>query len=390
MTEKIKNNHLANYIAMVIVTLMAIGAIFVFSADASLNQKFELQNFYKFPSLRQIMFFPLACIIMFSASAINYKVLSFQKGWFKSPVCYLVAISIILLGLVLIPSIGIERNFARRWLGFTAGSIMFTFQPSELAKWSAIFFVAAFCDKYADSIKLFKTRLLPLCLIIGIVIGLIVIEDLGTAVLICVLTFFMLMVAGARYWHILAPIPLGIVGFLGILFTSPYRMNRIMAFLHPDQWIDKINYQPNQSLIAIGSGGVLGKGLGMGVCKYGHLPEDTTDFIFAIIAEEMGLAGTIAVILLFIILTWLGMLVVGRCKDHFGRLLASGITLAIAMQAAINIGVVTVVLPTKGIPLPFVSSGGTSILISAAAAGVLINIAKQSPKPNSIEAQLVD
>jgi cell division protein FtsW len=132
-------------------------------------------------------------------------------------------------------------------------------------------------------------------------------------------------------------------------------------------------------LIALGSGGILGKGLGMGVCKYGHLPEDTTDFIFAIIGEELGFVGTAGVILLFIAFVWLGVIVIVRCREPFGQLLASGIVLAISFQAVLNIAVVTVVVPTKGIPLPFVSAGGTSLLLSAAAVGVLINIAKHLP-----------
>ncbi len=155
-------------------------------------------------------------------------------------------------------------------------------------------------------------------------------------------------------------------------------MDRITAFLKPDKFVDGINYQPNQSLIALGSGGLWGKGLGKGICKYGHLPEDTTDFIFAIIGEELGFMGNAAVIGLFIVFVWLGILVVARCKDRFGQFLAGGIVLTIAIQAVLNIGVVTVVLPTKGLPLPFVSAGGTSMLLSAAAVGVLLNIARQS------------
>ena len=154
-----------------------------------------------------------------------------------------------------------------------------------------------------------------------------------------------------------------------------------MAFLNPDKWTDSSNYQATQSLIALGSGGLLGKGLGRGICKYGHLPEDTTDFIFAIIGEELGFIGSVAIIVLFIVFVWLGMLVVIRCKDRLGQLIASGIVLAVGIQAAINLGVVTVVLPTKGIPLPFVSAGGTSMLVSAAAVGLLLNIAKQTDKP---------
>jgi cell division protein FtsW len=153
------------------------------------------------------------------------------------------------------------------------------------------------------------------------------------------------------------------------------RKTRIMAFLNPDQWTAGANYQASQSLIAIGSGGLFGKGLGRGVCKYGHLPEDTTDFIFAIIGEETGFIGMAVVIALFILFIVFGIMVIMRCRNPFGRLLAAAIVLAISVQAVLNMGVVTVVLPTKGLPLPFVSAGGTSMLLSAAAVGVLLNIA---------------
>jgi cell division protein FtsW len=211
---------------------------------------------------------------------------------------------------------------------------------------------------------------------------LIIIEDFGTAAFISLLGFLMLIIAGVRWWHILTPLPFGLIAFCIALFHSPGRLQRITAFLYPQEWADSANYQPNQSLIALGSGGLWGKGLGMGICKYGHLPEDTTDFIFAIIGEELGFIGAVAVIGLFIIFVWLGILVVVRCRDRFGQLLAGGIVLTIGIQAALNIGVVTVVLPTKGIPLPFVSAGGTSLLLSAVAVGILLNIARQSPKRN--------
>jgi cell division protein FtsW len=209
---------------------------------------------------------------------------------------------------------------------------------------------------------------------------LIVVEDFGTAAFVALLGFFMLIMAGAKWWHILTPLPVGAVGFFVILLRSPSRMRRIAAFLSPENWTDSVAYQANQSLIALGSGGLWGKGLGRGICKYGHLPEDTTDFVFAIIGEELGFVGTAAIIGLFIVFVWLGILVVVRCRDRFGQVLAGGIVLTIALQAALNIGVVTVVLPTKGIPLPFVSAGGTSMLLSSAAVGVLLNIAKQSPR----------
>ena len=223
-------------------------------------------------------------------------------------------------------------------------------------------------------------RFVPVCMIIAIVVGPVLIEDFGTAGLIALLSFIILFIAGVKITHMLTLAPFGIIAFCAALLSSRSRMNRIIAYFNPDGFADTANYQANQSLIAIGSGNVWGKGLGRGICKYGHLPEDTTDFVFSIVAEEMGLVGTLAVILLFMMFLWLGFTVISRCKDRLGRLLACGIVLAISIQAALNIGVVTVVLPTKGIPLPFVSSGGTSLLLSAAAVGILLNIAKQLPK----------
>ena len=234
------------------------------------------------------------------------------------------------------------------------------------------------CARIGPDIRRYWTRFLPLCMLIGLVCGLVVIEDFGTAAFIGLMSFLILAVAGVKWWHVLTLLPVGLTGFIIALFQSPHRMKRLEAFLHPDRLGETVAYQANQSLVAIGSGGVWGKGLGQGTCKYGHLPEDTTDFIFAIVGEELGLIGTVGVIALFILFLFLGLAVVMRCRDRFGRLLAAGIVLAIGIQAALNIGVVTVVLPTKGIPLPFVSAGGTSMLLSAAAVGVLLNIAARN------------
>ena len=378
MLTTTKNNSLADYIAMVVILLMAIGTVFVLSAGSNISQKLDLQRFYDFPSLRQILFFPLACVVLYIVSFFNYRRFALTAGWLKSPTTYLLVFSLTLLTIVLFPQFGTEINRARRWFRIPAGSIFISFQPSELAKWALVFFLAAFCDNYSDSIKLYWKRFVPICLLAAAVVGLVIVEDFGTAAFIALLSFLMLIIAGVKWWHILTPLPFGVIAFCAALFRSPTRLQRIAAFLNPQKWADSTAYQANQSLIALGSGGLWGKGLGRGICKYGHLPEDTTDFIFAIIGEELGFIGNAAVIGLFIVFVWLGILVIVRCRDRFGRLLAGGIVLTIGIQAAFNIGVVTVVLPTKGIPLPFVSAGGTGMLLSAAAVGVLLNIAKQS------------
>jgi cell division protein FtsW len=382
-----KNSSLDSRIASVVVILMAIGTALVFSAAANLSQSIDLHHFYQFAPIRQILFLPLACIILYAASTFNYKRFSAEKGWLKSPSIYLLILATALLIIVLIPQFGTEINRARRWLRILAGPVTISFQPSELAKWALIIFLPAYCHKYQDSLHLYFKRFLPACLIIGTIVGLVLIEDFGTAAFIALLSFLILLIADTKLWHLLTPLPLAAVGFCAALFCQPSKLQRLAAFVHPHKFTGSAAYQANQSLIALASGGMFGKGLGRGICKYGHLPEDTTDFIFAIIGEELGFVGTAAVIVLFIIFVWLGILIVIRCQDRFGRLLAAGIVLSIAVQAAINIGVVTVVLPTKGIPLPFVSAGGTSMLLSAAAVGVLMNIAKQSNQEEALLAQ---
>jgi len=382
-----RNNQVSDSIAMVAVLLMAIGTVFVFSAGANISQEFNLERFYDYPGLRQILFFPLACLIMYAVSRFDYRRLSLANGWWRNPTSYLLVLSIVLLAIVLsqrfypaLPGLVPKINQHYRWLRIPAGPIAVSFQPSELAKWAVIFFLAAVCDKLGDDVRLYWKRFVPICSVVGLVVALVIVEDFGTAAFIALLAFLMLITAGVKWWHVLTPLPFGAAAFFLMLVRSPTRMNRIAAFLDPEKWTSSAAYQANQSLIALGSGGLWGKGLGRGICKYGHLPEDTTDFIFAIIGEELGFIGNAAVILLFIAFVALGILVVVRCRDQFGRLLASGIVLAIAIQAALNIGVVTVVLPTKGIPLPFVSAGGTSMLLSAAAVGVLLNIAKSGSR----------
>ena len=365
-------------IAMVVLFLMATGAVMVFSAGANLSYEFQWRRFYEYPGLRQIMFFPMAVVVLFAASLPNYTFWQYREKWYKWPALWLLVLAVTLLALVLIPSIGTEMYGARRWLRIPLGPVSISFQPSELAKWTMVCFMAGACAKFGPDVKRFWTRFLPLCALIGVVCGLVVTQDLGTTVFIGLISFLMLVMAGAKWWHVLMPLPVGIAGFITVLYYSPHRLDRLLAFLYPERYADSVAYQANQSLIAIGSGGVLGKGLGQGTCKYGHLPEDTTDFIFSIVGEELGLLGTIGLILLFILFICLGIFVVLRCRDRFARLLAAGIVLTIGIQAALNMGVVTVVLPTKGIPLPFVSAGGTSMLLSSAAVGVLLSIAARS------------
>jgi len=379
MSITLRSSRISYCIEVVVLVLMAIGTGFVFSAAAKLSSEMDLRQFYQFTTIKQILFFPLAVGIMYAFSAIDYKRFSFTRaGASRSFTPYIIALSILLLVLVLIPGIGVVKNFSRRWLEIAIGPAKVSFQPSEMAKWAIVFFFAAFLDKYRDNIKDYFRAFLPLCLVAGLVVGLIVTQDFGSAALIAFLACLMLILGNAKWWHFLTPMPIVIPAFLMAILTSPTRINRITSFWNSFTDPASLSYQARQSLIAISTGGMSGKGFGLGVSKYGHLPEDTTDFIFAIIAEELGFIGAGSVILLFAILLILGIILVRRCPSQFGQLLASGIVLTITVQAAINIGVVTVVLPTKGIPLPFISAGGTSMLLTAAMVGVLLNIARQT------------
>lgn len=361
-----------------VLVLMATGTVFVYSAGADVKSDYDLQRFFDFTIFKQLFFFPFAVAVMYAVKNMDYRRFSFRTNPVaKSITPYLLILAIFLLVLVLIPGIGTEKNGARRWLSVSIGFVSFSFQPSELAKWALVFFLAAFVDRFAETIKLYWKRFVPLCIIAGLVIALIVTQDFGTAAFIAMLTFLMLLIGGACWWHFLTPLPVLLPVFYFAIASSPHRIDRLKAFFRPDIANNAL-YQARQSLIAIGSGRLWGKGLGRGISKYGHLPEDTTDFIFSIIAEELGFIGAAFVVVIFAVVVVFGIILVLRCKDPFGSILAGGIVLTLAIQAAINIGVATVVLPTKGIPLPFISAGGTSMLLCAAAAGVLLNIAKRT------------
>jgi len=381
ITEVYREKRLDRPLAVIITILMAIGTVMVFSAGQNLTRVLDWRRFFEYTTLRQIFFFPLAVVVMYVASLVPYRSFSIDAGWKRSIAVWLLVFSAVLLVLVLIPGVGIERNHARRWLPLGWG---LSFQPSEIAKWSVIFFLAAYMAKFPDSMQLFRKRFAPVCVVILPIVVLILVEDLGTAAFIMMLVFIMLLIGGARVWYLTSPLPVLVAGFVFVLVKSPNRVARITAFLHPEDTSNPATYHARQSLIAIATGGFWGKGLGYGIAKYGHLPEDTTDFIFAIIGEEFGLVGMAAVILLFMLFVYLGVLLIVRTEDPLGRLLATGIVMAVGVQAAINIGVVTGSLPTKGIPLPFISAGGTSMLVSAAAVGILLNVARTTAREQAM------
>jgi cell division protein FtsW len=286
----------------------------------------------------------------------------------------LLLLAVGLLLSVFAPHIGIKVNGARRWIGH--GGIRF--QPSELAKIALIIFIAHYGERFQRQMKTFWKGLVIPGLFVGMVLSLIFIEpDRGCTILMAAVCGTMLVIAGVQLKIIIPPALLGIV-LLGISFLhDPMRMRRILAWLHPEQSREGAGYQAYQAMIALGSGGWTGLGLGNGRQKLGFVPEHHTDFIFSIIGEELGLIATIAVVLVFLILVICGIIISSRARDTFGLLLGSGVTFLIGFQAFINIGVVTSTLPNKGMPLPFISYGGSNLLVMLIAVGILLSVARQ-------------
>ena len=266
-------------------------------------------------------------------------------------------------------------NGSRRW--FSLGPL--GIQPSELAKLAAILFAAAVLERRMHRVNELKYSLLPIALVVGTLVGLILIEpDLGTAASVIAVVGVMIFAAGLSYRYIAGAVLLALPTLYVLVWSVPYRRARLLAFLNP--WADPLGdgFQIIQSMIAIGTGGVTGKGLMAGVQKLFYLPEPHTDFIFAVISEELGFVGSTIVVACFCVIAWRGLRAAIYAPDAFGGFLALGLTMMIALQAFINISVVMGLLPTKGITLPLVSNGGSSLLVNLLAMGVLLNIAQHA------------
>lgn len=286
----------------------------------------------------------------------------------------LLALSTLLLVLVLIPGIGQSINGSRRWIRLFGG---LSFQPSEFAKFVMVLFLANALWLRGTGIRKLLSGILPLLIVPGIMFLLILEQpNLSSGGSIIIVAILMVAIAGARLPHMgLLGVAGAVVG-VGYAWSAPYRRERLLSFRDPFAKMSDEGYQLSQSLIAFGSGGLFGQGLGAGRQKFAYLPYPESDFIFAIVGEDFGWVGCVAVIALFVTFIFLGMRVALRCPDRYGCLLAAGITCMIGVQAFINIGVVTGILPTTGLPLPFFSAGGTSISILMAAVGILLNISR--------------
>ncbi len=349
-----------------ILFLLGIGIIMVYSASAVISHS-EMNDWYYYAK-RQILFALIGLISMYIMMNINYWI---WKQWAKTGLFICFALLII----VLIPGVGDTRGGATSWLGI--GS--FGIQPSEFMKLGMILFLAKRFSDHQEKMWSFTKGILPPLLILGIALTLIMLQpDLGTGTVLAGTVLLMIYVAGARTRYLIGLISIGVLGFVGLVLAAPYRISRIVAFLDP--WQDPLGagYQLIQSLYAIGPGGLMGLGLGMSRQKYFYVPEPHTDFIFAILAEELGFIGASIVLLLFVVLVWRGLRIAITAPDLFGSFLAVGIVGMVAIQVIINIGVVTGMFPVTGITLPLLSYGGSSLVLTLTAMGILLNISRYS------------
>ncbi|MCG8406646.1 MAG: putative lipid II flippase FtsW [Phycisphaerales bacterium] len=348
----------------------------VFSASASLTAPAITERPLQNSSVRQAAYTFVAMVALLMVGLCPYESWRIRGKSLVQPSIFLLLLTIGLLAVVLVPGIGEERNGARRWLSLGPMAMGLGFQPSEVAKLALTVFLAAFCSHWGERMRRFWTGFLPAIVILGIVVGLVGVEDFGTGALLALVGGCVLLGAGARIWHLmLAALP-AVGGLVYLIILKPYRLERLVSFLNPEADPQGAGYHQIQSLLTIVSGGWWGRGLGAGIQKYGYLPEGRTDFIFALICEELGIIGGGAVITLFGVLLWQGKRAMDSSTTEFGRLLALGASLTISLQAAMNVAVVTVSIPTKGISLPLVSAGGTGVIFFSILVGLLVNVAR--------------
>ncbi len=350
---------------LILIVLLLLGLGIVMLASTSGIKADELYGDPNYFVKRQVAWLLLATIAGWLACKIDYH-------YWRPLALFGLAVSVVLLMLVLIPGIGSKIGGSRRW--FHIG--IFSIQPSELSKLALILALAWWLAREKWHVyEFWRGALVPLC-IIGLVAGLIFKEpDFGTALLCGVVGLAILYAGGTRLVYLAIFAVIGFGGFAAAVMRDPVRLHRIVAFLKPEQYAQTYSFQLLSAINAFIAGGPLGVGLGGSIQKHYYLPEAHTDFIFAIIGEELGLVATLAVVLMFAGVFFCGLRISLRAPDTFGRMLAFGITLMITLQAVINIGVVIGLLPTKGLPLPFISAGGSSLVISLLEIGVLYNIA---------------
>lgn len=342
--------------------LVGIGIVMVYSASSALAMKKFGSDYYFLK--KQAMFALVGICALVLGRNVPYRV--------YRPLAYpLLGIALMLLTAVLVSPLGVTAGGSSRWLGL--GPLRF--QPSEFARFALIVYLAYSLEKKSDRIKEFSIGFVPHVVVLGLMAGLILKQpDFGSAAILAVLTWLVMFVGGVRLLYLGSSCLL--LGLAGVYFISQasYRMRRLLSFLDPWQYSADAGYQIVHSLMAFGSGGWWGAGIGKGYQKLFYLPEPHTDFIFSVIGEELGLAGVLVIVLLYLMIVWKGIRIARQAPDLFGIYLALGLTAALGLQICINMGVALGLLPTKGLTLPFLSYGGTSLVLNMATIGILMNI----------------
>jgi cell division protein FtsW len=356
-------------LTLCVMSLVSLGIIMVQSA--SMRVTGNVGWGWSADGTRQAMFAAIALVVFFALGRVDYSTLLIgSQTKYRNLFFWGLAIAAVACVVVLVPHIGIEKNGARRWLSLGICQV----QPSELGKWAVVLFLSWWLT--ARPLDLSKFRNFAFTLVpVGMICLLIVIQDFGTAALIGLAAFAMLLVGRVKLWHILVVLPPILFAGFWFVYHKEYRWRRMTAFLDPYA-NPREGYHIIQSLLSFATGGVTGKGLGNGIQKLGYLPEDTTDFIFAVICEELGLFGALLTAALYMGILFVAWQIVRQKRDSFGRMLAFGVASMICLQAMINMAVATVSVPTKGLSLPLISAGGSGLVITCGALGLLYSVCR--------------
>lgn len=374
-------------VLLCVLALLTVGVVMVNSADMSIDPK-EAITPESIILSRSTAYMGLAMAAMIFVSLLPIRRLAlpfcdrpaapptsfFDAVRSLKPLWLAVLALLFILSLTYFPVIGKEVNHSHRWIGIPTAKAGLSIQPSEIAKWALVGVMAWYGVSRAAVIHRFWTGLLPAMAAMGIISVAVVKEDLGTGALLALVACIVLIAAGARLLHFALMAPIGLAGIAAAVIVSPYRVRRLTAFLDPYADPEGRGYHMIQSMISVANGKVFGRGLGFGLQKFGYLPEDRTDFLFAVICEELGLAGAAVVICLYGALLWSGLVIIRREQNPLFKLVALGIVATVGLQAVINLAVVTGLGPTKGIALPMLSSGGTGWILTAASLGLLVAI----------------
>jgi cell division protein FtsW len=370
MARKLKSDKVLFFATLLLVFA---SIVMVYSASAVMAME-KFQRPYLF-LIKQSMWAALGLAALAIVMRVDYRL-------YRQPAVIWSSLAVVGAGLCLV-LLSSPINGTRRWFGVGG----FGVQPSELAKLALILFAAALLERRMHKVNDLRYALLPIALVTAAIVVLVLLEpDFGTAVSMLMVVALMVFAAGLDWRYFAAVAAAGIPALAAIAIAAPYRMRRLTTFLNPDADPLGDGFQILQSLIAVGTGGLTGMGLMQGVQKLFYLPEPHTDFIYAVIGEEMGLVGTTLVLVAFAVITWRGLRIALRSQDPFASFLAMGLTGMIAVQAFINISVVLALMPTKGIPLPFVSAGGSSLLINLVGMGVLLNLSQHASPAGGDEA----